>query len=51
MSSGLASWRQRRLAARSRRAFGRALDDANTPAMQQELLTLASSRQYMGLPR
>jgi hypothetical protein len=51
MSSGLSSWRQRRLAARTRRAFDQALETANTPAMQHELLTLASSRQFMGLPR
>jgi hypothetical protein len=37
--------------ARSRRAFDQALEDANTPAMRQELLTLASSRSWMSLPR
>jgi hypothetical protein len=51
MSSGLANWRRRRRVARSRRAFGQALDQANTPAMRQELLTLAASRQWMGMPR
>ena len=51
MSTGLANWRRRRMAARSRRAFDQAMSTANTPAMQHELLTLASSRQYMGLPR
>ena len=51
MSSGLASWRRRMQVARSRRAFGQALDEANTPEMQHELLTLASSRQWMNLPR
>jgi hypothetical protein len=51
MSGGLASWRRRMQVARSRRAWGHALDEANTPAMQQELLTLASSRQWMTLPR
>jgi hypothetical protein len=51
MSSGLASLRRRMQVARSRRAFGQALEEANTPAMQHELLTLASSRQWMSLPR
>jgi hypothetical protein len=51
MSSGLASWRRRMQVARSRRAFGQALDQANTPAMQQELQTLASSRQWSSLNR
>lgn len=51
MSSGLASLRRRMQVARSRRAFGQALDEANTPAMRQELMTLASSRQWMSLPR
>jgi hypothetical protein len=51
MSSGLASLRRRMQVARSRRALGQALDEANTPAMRQELLTLASSRQWMNLPR
>jgi hypothetical protein len=51
MSSGLSNWRQRRQVARTRRAFDAALSTANTPAMQHELLTLASSRQYMALPR
>ena len=51
MSSGMSNWRRRRQAARTRRAFDQALVAANTPAMRQELLTLASSRQFMGLPR
>jgi hypothetical protein len=51
MNHGMSGWRQRRRAARSRRALDQAMATANTPAMQQELLTLASSRQYMGLPR
>ena len=51
MSSGLANWRQRRMAARTRRAFDEAVSTANTPAMQHELLTLASSRQFVNLPR
>lgn len=51
MSSGMSNWRMRRQAARTRRAFDQAMDSANTPAMQQELLTLASSRQFMNVPR
>ena len=51
MSSGLASWRRRMQVARSRRAFDQALEQANTPAMRQELVTLASSRQWMSVPR
>jgi hypothetical protein len=51
MSSGMSSWRMRRQAARTRRAFGQALESANTPAMQQELLTLASSRPFTNVPR
>jgi hypothetical protein len=51
MSSGLSSWRQRRLAARTRRALDQAMENATTPAMQHELLTLASSRTFMNLPR
>jgi|1186.fasta_scaffold19415_2 hypothetical protein len=51
MSTGLANLRRRWMAARSRRAFDQALMTANTPAMQHELLTLASSRQFMNLPR
>ena len=51
MSSGLVSLRRRMQVARSRRAFVQALDEANTPAMRQELLTLAGNRQWMNLPR
>lgn len=46
MSTGLSIWRQRRAQARNRRELGRALDAASTPAMQQELLALAGSRQW-----
>ena len=51
MSNGMTVWRQRRAAARNRRAFARIVDGASTPAMQQELLSLASTRQWMGTPR
>lgn len=51
MSSGLASLRRRMQVARQRRAFRQALDEASTPAMRQELLTLAGSRQWMNTPR
>jgi hypothetical protein len=50
MSNGMAMWRQRRQVARARRAFVRAVDGASTPAMEHELLALATSRQN-GLPR
>ena len=41
--STVTSWRQRRQAARTRRAINRAIDTASTPAMRHELMTLASS--------
>ena len=50
MSTGLASWMQRRNMRRTRRAFDRALATANTPAMEQELLALAG-RQWMNVNR
>jgi hypothetical protein len=43
MSSVTSSWRERRQAARTRRALGQALARANTPAMRDELLALAGS--------
>ena len=46
MSTGLSTWRQRRMQARMRREMGRALDTASTPAMQQELLAMAGTRQW-----
>jgi hypothetical protein len=46
MSTGLSTWRQRRMQARTRRALGRALDAANTPSMQQELIALAGARPW-----
>lgn len=41
MRSVTSSWRQRRLAARNQRALDRAMAGANTPAMREELYTLA----------
>jgi hypothetical protein len=43
-------WRQRRQAARARRAFARAVDTASTPAMQHELMSLATARSWMNAP-
>ncbi|MGY1601293.1 hypothetical protein [Geodermatophilus sp. SYSU D00815] len=51
MSSVTSSWRERRRAARTRRALDRALDRATGPAMVDELLTLAASRAYNSIPR
>lgn len=46
MSTGLSTWRQRRMQARMRRELGRAFDTASTPAMQQELLAMAGTRRW-----
>ena len=46
MSSVTSSWRQRRQASRTRRALADAVNRANTPAMRDELLTLANSSQF-----
>lgn len=43
MSSVTSSWRERRQAARTRRALDRALRVADSPAMRDELLALANS--------
>lgn len=43
MSSVTSTWRQRRQAARNRRALDRALAGSNTPAMHHELATLAAA--------
>ncbi|HEY4626236.1 MAG TPA: hypothetical protein VIH01_09475 [Blastococcus sp.] len=40
------SWRQRRQAARTRRALDKALARTSSPAMRDELLTLANSSQF-----
>ncbi|WP_166518237.1 hypothetical protein [Candidatus Blastococcus massiliensis] len=47
MNSVTSSWRQRRQAARTRRAIDQALARSSSPAMRDELLTLASHNSYM----
>ncbi len=42
MSSVTSSWRRRRQAARTRRALDRALARTSSPAMRDELLTMAN---------
>ena len=44
MNSMTSTWRQRRQAARTRRAIDEALARSSSPAMRDELLTLASSQ-------
>jgi hypothetical protein len=51
MSSVTSSWRQRRQAARTRRAIDKALARSSSPAMRDELLVLAGNSQLMHLPR
>ena len=51
MSSVTSSWRQRRQIARTRRALDKALARTSSPAMRDELLTLANSSQFLNLPR
>jgi hypothetical protein len=41
--STVSSWRQRRQAARNRRAINRAIERATTPSMRNELVALANS--------
>lgn len=43
MNSVTSSWRQRRQAARTRRAIDAALARSSSPAMRDELLTMAST--------
>ena len=43
MSSVTSSWRERRQAARTRRALDRALRVTDSPAMRDELLAIANS--------
>ena len=43
MSTVTSSWRQRRQAARTRRAIDRAVARSSSPAMRDELLTMANS--------
>lgn len=51
MGSVTSNWRQRRLVARTRRALDRALARTNSPAMRDELLTMANGAQFRKLPR
>ncbi|MBN1094240.1 hypothetical protein JKP75_17795 [Blastococcus sp. TML/M2B] len=46
MNSVTSSWRQRRQAARTRRAIDQALARSSSPAMRDELLTMASATSY-----
>jgi hypothetical protein len=48
MSSVTTTWRQRRQAARTRRALDRALTRTSSPAMRDELLTMANSSHLLG---
>ncbi len=48
MNSVTSSWRRRRQAARTRRALDRALARTSSPAMRDELLTMANAG---GFPR
>ena len=51
MSIVTSSWRQRRAAARTQRALARALSRTSSPAMRDELLTMANSAPFLNLPR
>jgi len=42
MSSVMSSWRERRQAARNRRAINRAIEGATTPSMRNELVAIAN---------
>ncbi|MCW2695902.1 MAG: hypothetical protein JWR62_987 [Modestobacter sp.] len=46
MTSVTSSWRARRAAARTRRALELAVARTSSPAMRDELLTLANSSQF-----
>ena len=46
MSTVTSLWRQRRQAARTRRALDQALARSSSPAMRDELLTLANSTTF-----
>ncbi|TYP87952.1 hypothetical protein [Blastococcus xanthinilyticus] len=48
MSSVTTSWRQRRQVARTRRALDRALARSSSPAMRDELLTIANGSAFLG---
>ena len=49
MSSVTSSWRQRRRASSTRRALAAAVARTSSPAMRDELLTLANSNQFSHL--
>ena len=46
MSSVTSSWRQRRQASRTRRALAAAVARTSSPAMRDDLLTIANSNQF-----
>lgn len=49
MSSVTSSWRERRQAARTRRALDLAVARTNSPAMRDDLRTLANSSQFINV--
>lgn len=51
MSTVTSSWRERRQAARSRRALALAVARSNTPAMRHELQTLTNNSQFTNILR
>lgn len=51
MSSVTSTWRQRREASRTRRALDKALARTSSPAMRDDLLTLANSSQFSSVLR
>jgi len=51
MSSVTSSWRQRRQASRTRRALNQAVARTSSPAMRDELLTMANSTQFTNILR
>ena len=51
MSSVTSSWRKRRLVARARRDLDAALRRSTSPAMRDELLTIAAGGQFYNLTR
>ncbi|MDP5181176.1 hypothetical protein QOZ88_00850 [Blastococcus sp. BMG 814] len=48
MSSVTTSWRRRRQVARTRRALDKALARSSSPAMRDELLTMANGSHFLG---
>ncbi|WP_166509507.1 hypothetical protein [Blastococcus sp. TF02-8] len=48
MSSVTTIWRERRQVARTRRAIDKALSRTSSPAMRDELLTMASNSHFLG---